>query len=126
MSPWLSAFSRNTTQSSFMPWVKPSALESRLLRISLGKLPSHANRHRHNYARTSSIRTDTITEERDRQSKKAKITITLEKSPQFDQVLAEFEVIRAENEKLDADTKAKNETKTPKPPVSQELNQQKH
>ena len=90
---------------------KPSVLELRLLRISSGKTSLLPNHIRHKYAKTASIRTDTITEERDRQSKKAKITITLEKSPQFDEVLAEFEVIRAENEKLDQESKTKGETR---------------
>ena len=49
---------------------------------------------------TNKIITETI-EEKDRQTKKAKITIILEKSPEFGKIYAEYEVIRAENEKLD-------------------------
>ena len=61
-------------------------------------MPSYL--YRNEYATFKQIKTQTISVERDGDSKKAKLFITLDKHPKFEENMKKFEEIKAENDKL--------------------------
>lgn len=73
--------------------------------------PQHCN-FRNNYATFKEIRTKTITVQGTRgDSKKAKLFITLQRSPEFFENMRKFNEIREENERLAAKNAPAEETK---------------
>jgi DNA-binding protein len=67
---------------------------------------------RNEYATFKQIRTETIDVDRDGQAKKAKLFITMERHPLFEENMKKFEEIKAENERLNPSTR---ETAKPTP-----------